>query len=79
MLGIGPSPDKMLLGRLFSAEDGDFGQSGARVRKVDDTQRAGLVSNVAGHLPDGVSQPILEYWRNIDKETGDKIADAVRK
>jgi catalase len=37
---------------------------------------------VAGHLLGGVSEPILqrafEYWKNIDKETGDKIEAAVR-
>jgi catalase len=40
------------------------------------------VSNVAGHLLGGVSEPILlgafEYWKNIDKERGDKIEHAVR-
>jgi catalase len=41
------------------------------------------VSNVAGHLSNGVSGPVLErafeYWRNIDKETGDRIAQAVKR
>jgi catalase len=40
-----------------------------------------LVFNVVGHLSDGVSEPVLErafeYWRNIDKETGDLIAKGV--
>ena len=54
------------------------------VRQVmDDDQRARLVSNVAGHLSAGVSEPILlrafEYWKNIDKEIGDRIEQAVRK
>jgi catalase len=53
------------------------------VREVlDDAARARLVNNVAGHLLGGVSEPILqrafEYWKNIDKETGDKIEAAVR-
>ncbi|MGH3412972.1 MAG: catalase [Marmoricola sp.] len=61
------------------AEDDDFGQAGTMVRKVlDDAARERLVDNVAGHLADGVSQPVLErsleYWRNVDKELGDKIA-----
>ena len=40
------------------------------------------VSNVAGYLRDGVTEEVLqrtfEYWKNIDKETGDKIEAAVR-
>jgi catalase len=51
------------------------------VREVlNDEQRARLVNNVAGHLGGGVSEPILarafEYWRNIDKDLGDKIEQA---
>jgi catalase len=49
---------------------------------MDDAERARLVSNVAGHLRNGVSEHVLErafqYWKNIDKETGDKIEAAVR-
>ena len=40
-----------------------------------------LVSNVVGHLKKGVSDPMLyralEYWRNIDKRTGDRIVSGV--
>ena len=62
------------------ADDDDFVQAGALVRDVmDDAQRDRLVSNVVGHLADGVSEPVLErafeYWRSIDKEVGDRIAD----
>jgi hypothetical protein len=36
----------------------------------------------AGHLLSGVSDPVLarafEYWKNIDKELGDKIEQAVQ-
>ncbi len=65
-------------------DDDDFGQAGTLVRKVmDDDQRDRLVSNVVGHLKDGVSEPVLEraleYWRNIDRETGDRIAEGMRK
>lgn len=65
------------------AEDDDWGQAGTMVRKVlDDKARARLVSNVAGHLSSGVSEPILmrafDYWKNIDKELGDRIEKAVR-
>ncbi|MFD5034206.1 catalase [Streptomyces sp. NPDC058405] len=60
-------------------EDDDWGQAGTQVRQVlDDAQRDRLVSNVAGHLAQGVSRPVLDralqYWRNIDKVIGDRIA-----
>jgi catalase len=64
-------------------DDDDWGQAGALVRKVmDDKQRDRLVSNVVGHLKKGVSEPVLqrvfEYWRNIDKQIGDRIAKGVK-
>lgn len=60
-------------------DDDDYGQAGTLVRKVmDAAQRDRLVSNVVGHPKKGVSEPVLkrafEYWRNIDKEIGDRIA-----
>ncbi|MEU3709073.1 catalase [Streptomyces catenulae] len=63
-------------------EDDDFGQPGTLVRKVmDDAARERLVGNVAGHLRGGVSKPVLEralqYWRNVDKDVGDRIAKKV--
>jgi len=63
-------------------EDDDWGQAGTMVREVmDDAARARLVSNVVGHLMDGVSPPVLaraiEYWRNVDKNLGDRIAEGV--
>jgi catalase len=63
-------------------DDDDFGQPGTLVRKVmDDAQRDRLVSNVVGHLKNGVSERVLqrafEYWRNIDEEIGDRIAKGV--
>jgi catalase len=64
-------------------EDDDFGQPGTMVREVlDDAARGRLVSNVAGHLMQGVSTPVLEraleYWRKIDRNVGDRIAEAVK-
>ncbi|MFI5761634.1 catalase [Streptomyces sp. NPDC051563] len=61
------------------SQDDDWGQPGTLVREVmDDAARERLVSNVAGHLADGVSKPVLEralqYWRSIDQGVGDKIA-----
>jgi catalase len=63
-------------------EDDDWGQAGTLVRDVlDDGQRDRLVSNVVGHLSQGVSAPVLEravaYWRSIDKALGDRIAGGV--
>lgn len=63
-------------------DDDDWGQPGTLVREVmDDAARDRLVSNVSGHLLDGVSKPVLEralqYWRNIDKTVGDRIAKKV--
>jgi catalase len=65
-------------------DDDDFGQPGPLVRKVmDDVQRDLLVSNVVGHLKNGVTEPVLkralEYWCNIDKETGDRIARGLQE
>lgn len=63
-------------------DDDDWSQAGTLVRKVmDDAARDRLVSNVVGALKNGVSKPVLkrafEYWRNIDKEVGDRIAKGV--
>lgn len=64
-------------------DDDDWSQAGALVRDVmDDGMRERLVSNVAGHLCDGVSEKVLkrafEYWRNIDATIGERIEKAVR-
>ena len=64
-------------------QDDDFGQPGTMVREVlDDAARDRLVSNIAGHLLDGVSEPVLqrafEYWRNVDKNLGDRVEADVR-
>jgi catalase len=64
-------------------DDSDYVQATAMVRDVlDDEQRERLISNVVGHLLKGVSEPVLqrafEYWKNIDKEVGDKIEQEVR-
>jgi catalase len=64
------------------ADDDDFVQPRTMVREVfDDDARERLVSNVAGHLADGVSDKVLarafEYWKNIDPEIGERIEQAV--
>ncbi len=66
------------------AEDDDWGQPGTMVREVmDDAQRARLVDNIAGHLANAVSEPVLlrafEYWRNVDKDLGDRVETAARE
>jgi len=64
-------------------DDDDWSQAHMLVRDVmDDDARARLVSNVVGHLCDGVSEKVLvrafEYWKNIDEETGREIEKGVR-
>ncbi len=63
--------------------DDDFVQAGTMVREVlDDAARERLVTNIVGHLLNGVTEPVLarafEYWRNVDKDLGDKIEAGVR-
>jgi catalase len=63
-------------------DDDDYGQASTLVREVmNEEQRDRLVSNVIGHLKNSVSEPVLqrafEYWRNIDKEIGNRIAKGV--
>jgi catalase len=63
------------------AEDDDFSQPGELVRNVlDDAARERLVGNVAGHLRNGVTKPVVErafqYWRHIDTQIGDRISAA---
>ncbi len=65
------------------ANDDDWGQAGTLVREVlDDAARTRLVSNIVGHLKDGVSGAVLqraiEYWRNVDKDLGKRIAEGVK-
>jgi catalase len=65
------------------AEDDDWGQAGTLVRDVfDDAERERLVNNIVGHLLGGVTEPVLhrayEYWRNVDKDLGDRVEKGVR-
>ena len=64
-------------------DDDDFGQAGALVREVwNDEQREQFVQTVAGHLLGGVKSPVLEraldYWKNVDADTGKRIEELVR-
>jgi catalase len=65
------------------AEDDDWGQAATMVRDLlDDAARGRLVDNIVGHLLKGVTEPVLarafEYWRNVDKNLGDRIEAGVR-
>jgi catalase len=69
--------------QTLHSEDDDWGQAGTLVREVmDDAARERLVSNIVGHLLDGVTEPVLqrafEYWSNVDKELGQRVEDGVR-
>jgi catalase len=69
--------------QALHAEDDDFGQARSMLTTVlDDAARERFVGNVAGHLRDGVSEPILRrafaYWRAVDPGIGDRIEAAVR-
>ena len=80
--GYGLDDDMVREAYRLRADDDDWGQPGTLVREVmDDAARDRLVENVSGHLLDGVSDMVLErafeYWRNIDKTTGDRIAEKV--
>jgi catalase len=75
--------DLVRAAQTLHAEDDDWGQAGTMVREVlDDAARERLVSNVVGHLLDGVTEPVLqrafEYWRNVDKDLGQRVEDGVR-
>jgi len=75
--------DIMRSAYVSHAEDDDWGQAGTMVRTVlDDAARERLVSNIVGHLLDGVTEPVLrrafEYWRNVDKNLGDRVEHGVR-
>jgi catalase len=80
--GYGLDDDMVRQAYRLREDDDDWSQPGTLVREVmDDAARDRLVENVSGHLLDGVSDKVLErafaYWRSIDKETGDRIAETV--
>jgi catalase len=65
------------------AEDDDWSQPGAMVREIlDDAARERLIGNIARQLLNGVTEPVLErafwYWKNVDKDLGDRVEKAVR-
>ena len=63
-------------------DDDDFVQPRMLYRDVmDDAAKARLVSNLAGHLSQGVTPAVLgraiEYWRSVDGDLGTRVAKAV--
>ena len=75
--------DMVRVANTLHAEDDDWGQPGTMVRQVlDDAARDRLVSNITGHLLNGVTEPVLErafqYWKNVDQALGEQIEKAVR-
>ncbi|MFJ4098809.1 catalase [Amycolatopsis japonica] len=82
--GYGVEDEVIRSAYKLHTEDDDFGQPGTLVRDVmDDAQRERLANNIIGHASNDVSRPVLErvfeYWRNVDKDLGDKVADAFRE
>jgi catalase len=64
-------------------DDDDWTQAGTLVREVwDDDKRDRFVHTVAGHLLNGVRGDVLEralqYWQNVDPDTGKQIEELVR-
>jgi catalase len=63
------------------AEDDDYGQPNRLVNEVmDDAARDRLIETVSGILsrlrrPEVLARA-FEYWRNIDKDVGDRIETA---
>ena len=64
------------------AEDNDFVQAGTLYRQVlSERDKAHLVSNVAGHMSQGVERHIqeraLKLWYQVDQQLGERIAQAL--
>jgi catalase len=49
---------------------------------MDDAARDRLVSNIVGHLLNGVTEPVLvrafQYWTNVDQNLGERVEKGVR-
>jgi catalase len=79
----GASGDMVRAAYTPRKDDDDYGQARVLIRTVmDEAARERLVSNVAGHLANGVSESVLarafQYWQNVDQDIGDRIEEAVR-
>ena len=63
-------------------DDDDFSQAHALVNRVmDDAARDRLVSNIVGHVLQGVEEPVLsrvfEFWSKIDATIGARVKQGV--
>ena len=61
------------------AEDSDFVQPGNLYRNaLSQTDRDHLVSNIVGHMSQGVERPVqertLKLWMQVDKNLGERVA-----
>ncbi len=63
-------------------EDDDVSQPGALVRNVmDDAQRDRMAETIASTLAtvtDAMKERVYEYWRNVDKNLGDAVAEKLQ-
>ncbi len=64
-------------------DDDDFSQANTLINAVmDEGERTRLVSNVIGHIKNGVKEPVLsrvfDYWKNIDPEIGARIEKGLK-
>ena len=64
------------------AEDDDWGQPGTLVRECSTTPPATAGQQHHRHPLNGVTEPVLQrafqYWKNVDKNLGDKVEQGVR-
>lgn len=63
-------------------DDDDFSQANVLVNRVmDDAARDRLVSNIVGHILQGVEEPVLsrvfDYWSKVDATIGKRVKDTV--
>jgi catalase len=63
-------------------DDNDFSQANTLINRVmDDAARDRLVSNIVGHVLQGVEEPVLsrvfEYWSKIDTTIGARVKEGV--
>ncbi|MFI0357891.1 catalase [Actinomadura sp. 9N407] len=65
------------------SEDDDFGQARTLWEKVlSDTDRDNMVGNILGHATAPEVSPemkprVVEYWRNVQKDLGDRVAQGL--
>ncbi|GAB2939173.1 catalase [Rhodococcus aerolatus] len=66
---------------LDHADDSDWVQPAMLVAQMDDDAKERFVTNVTGHVLNGVQEPVLsrvfEYWKNVDAEIGKRIEESV--